>query len=319
MSQIYLEKSQQTVAAEPPKYKQYATGWSFRLGLLAALVSILIWASWLVSMRAGMTNSLTAFDLDILRFSPPALLLWPILWRARGQVKAVSPLLLLGIICGAGLPFFYLSATGLKYAPASHAGLLILGAYPFFVTLLAVLFYQEKVSPARKIGLSFVCAGVVVLMVLSLFTAPAGTWIGDLMLLGASVFWAIYTVSLRIAGLPPLVSTALMGLSSTVILLFMYATGMVSSGLADASWDMLAGQILVQSLLVGLLTGFTYGYAIHKLGAENMAAIGAFTPVLAALIAIPVLGEAITSYAIVGLVLVSVGVLIASGILKKRP
>lgn len=318
MSQVVTQNASSITAQEPPKYKQYATGWGFRFGLAAALVSILIWASWLVSMRAGMTNSLTAFDLGILRFSPPALLLWPILWRARAQVKAVSPILLLGIVCGAGLPFFYLSATGLKYAPASHAGLLILGAYPFFVTLLAVLFYQEKVSRARKIGLSFVCAGVVVLLTLSLFTAPAGTWKGDLMLLGASVFWAIYTVSLRIAGLPPLVSTALMGLSSTLILVFMWATGLVSSGLANASWDMLAGQILVQSVLVGLLTGFTYGYAIHKLGAENMAAIGAFTPVLAALIAIPVLGEHIEVYSIVGLILVSIGVVIASGIFKKR-
>ena len=73
MSQSYLEKSQHTLATEPPSYKQYATGWGFRLGLLAALVSILIWASWLVSMRAGMTNPLTAFDLGVLRFSPPAL------------------------------------------------------------------------------------------------------------------------------------------------------------------------------------------------------------------------------------------------------
>ena len=222
-------------------------------------------------------------------------------------------------MCGAGLPFFYLSATGLTYAPASHAGLLILGAYPFFVTLLAVLFYQEKVSRARKIGLSFVCLGVLVLLSLSLLTAPEDTWKGDLLLLAASFFWAVYTVSLRIAGLPPLVSTALMGSVSLIALAFLWATGLASSGLADASWDMLAGQILVQSLLVGLMTGFTYGYAIQKLGAENMAAIGAFTPVLAALIAIPVLGEHLEGYSIAGLIFVSIGVVIASGILKKQP
>lgn len=318
MPQTVTQHTSSISAQEPPKYKQYATGWGFRLGLCAAFVSILIWASWLVSMRAGMTNTLTALDLGILRFSPPALLLFPFLWRARAQVKAVSPILLLGIVCGAGLPFFYLSATGLKYAPASHAGLLILGAFPFFVTLLAVLFYQEKVSRERKIGLSFVCAGVLVLFSLSLLTAPENTWKGDLLLLAASFFWAVYTVSLRIAGLPPLVSTALMGLVSFIALAILWTTGLVSSGLAEASWDMLAGQILVQSLLVGLMTGFSYGYAIQKLGAENMAAIGAFTPVLSALIAIPVLGEHLEGYSIAGLIFVSVGVVIASGILKKR-
>ena len=318
MSQTATQHTSSNPAQELPQYKQYATGWGFRLGLMAAFVSILIWASWLVSMRAGMTNTLTAFDLGILRFSPPALLLFPFLWRARAQVKAVSPLLLMGIVCGAGVPFFYLSATGLKYAPASHAGLLILGAFPFFVTLLAVLFYQEKVSRERKLGLSLVCIGVVVLFVLSLFTAPVDTWKGDLLLLAASFFWAVYTVSLRIAGLPPLVSTALMGGVSLLVLLLLWATGFATSGLAEASWDMLAGQILVQSLLVGLMTGFCYGYAIQKLGAENMAAIGAFTPVLAALIAIPVLGEHLEGYSIAGLIFVSVGVVIASGILKKR-
>ncbi|MCW8354941.1 EamA family transporter, partial [Marinomonas pontica] len=130
--------------------------------------------------------------------------------------------------------------------------------------------------------------------------------------------WAVYTVSLRIAGLPPLVSTALMGLVSLLALIVLGATGLVSSGLAQASWEMIAGQVLVQSLLVGLMTGFSYGYAIQKLGAENMAAIGAFTPVLAALIAIPVLGEQLEGYSIAGLILVSIGVVIASGILRKR-
>ncbi|WP_432452659.1 MULTISPECIES: DMT family transporter [unclassified Agarivorans] len=301
-----------------PHYKQYATGGAFRYGLLAALVSISIWAFWLVSMRAGVTNSLGFFDLGLLRYSPPALLLLPILWRSRALLKGVSPTLLLGIVAGAGVPFFYLSATGLKYAPASHAGLLILGAYPLFVTLLAVVFYQERVSIQRKIGLCLVTLGVVVLFSLSLLTAPAGTWIGDLLLLAASLFWAIYTVSLRIAGLPPLVSTALMGLVSVLVLLLLWSTGLVSSQLVDSPWQMLAWQFLVQSLLVGLLTGFSYGFAIQRLGAENMAAIGAFTPVLAALIAVPVLGEMIEVYSIVGLLLVSAGVLIASGIFSKR-
>ncbi len=305
-------------AQHTPQYKQYATGWGFKLGLLAAFMCILIWASWLVSMRAGVTNTLTQFDLGLLRYSPPALVLLPILWRGREQIKAVSPILLLGIVCGAGVPFFFLSATGLKYAPASHAGLLILGAYPFFVTLLAVVFYQEKVTRARKIGLSLVCTGVLVLLGLSTLTAAEGTWKGDLLLLAASVFWAIYTVSLRIAGLPPLLSTALMGFVSLLVLIALWGSGLVSSGFSETSWSMIALQFVVQSLLVGLLTGFTYGYAIHKLGAENMAAIGAFTPVLASLIAIPVLGETLEAYSIVGLGLVATGVLIASGILKKR-
>ncbi|RBO86018.1 DMT family transporter [Marinomonas aquiplantarum] len=301
-----------------PDYKVYATGWGFKLGLLAAFVSILIWASWLVSMRAGVTNTLTPFDLGLLRFTPPALLLLPILWRGREKIKAVSPILLLGIVCGAGVPFFFLSATGLKYAPASHAGLLILGAYPFFVTLLAVIFYQEKVTRARKIGLGLVCTGVIVLLSLSMLTAAEGTWKGDLLLLAASMFWAVYTVSLRIAGLPPLLSTSLMGFVSFVVLLVLWSTGLVSSGLSEASWDMIAVQLVVQSLLVGLMTGFTYGYAVQKLGAENMAAIGAFTPVLASIIAIPILGETLEAYSIVGLGLVATGVLLASGILKKR-
>ena len=79
----------------------------------------------------------------------------------------------------------------------------------------------------------------------------------------------------------------------------------------------LAWQFFVQSMLVGLFTGFSYGYAINALGAERTAAMGALTPVLASLLAIPLLHESIGLAAIFGLCFVCVGVVFASGVVKS--
>ena len=297
-----------------PAYRQMATGIDLHMGIAAAFITICIWASWLISVKMGTSSVLTTFDLALMRYGVPGLVLLPFLCRAWPEVIKVPKRLLAGIVVGAGLPFLFLSSAGMHYAPVAHAGLLIPGTFPLFVTAIAVLIYKETLTKQRLLGLSTIGLGILVLVSFSLLQGQADVWKGDLYFLGASLCWAVFTICLRVAGLPPLAATAILGLLSTFILGLLFVLGLVESGLAEVSLPTLAWQFVVQALLVGLFTGFSYGFAINRIGAESTAAIGSLTPVIATLAAIPLLGEPLTLAASIGIVMICFGVFCASGV-----
>lgn len=307
----------QTPESAAPAYRHIASGRMFQFGLLAAFITTCIWAGWLVSVKMGAQSALTTFDLALMRYAIPALVLFPFLYRSRQMLLRVPKWTLVGIVLGAGVPFFFLSSAGMQYAPVSHAGLLIPGTFPLFVTAIAVIVFKEPLSRPRFLGLVAIMIGILALLLISMWSLDSDVWKGDLLFISASFFWAVYTICLRVAGLPPLAATGLLGSVSTCILLVLLATGVVSSGMSLVSANELAWQFFVQSMLVGLFTGFSYGYAINALGAERTAAMGALTPVLASLLAIPLLHESIGLAAISGLCFVCVGVVFASGVVKS--
>jgi len=298
-----------------PSYRKIASGTHLYLGIGAAFFTVCIWACWLVVIKLGTQTALTSYDLALLRFGLPCFVLLPFAWKARAQIAALPVKYLFGITFGAGVPFFFLSSTGMSYAPVSHAGLLLPGTFPLFVTAIAYVFYKEPLSRIRLLGLIGILLGIVSLLITSLWSLGGQVWVGDLLLLAASVCWAFYTISLRVAGLPPLAASGLLSAVSLVLLLILFLFGAAESGLNDVDLAVIIKQLFVQSLLVGLVAGFSYGFAINRLGAERTSAVGAFTPVLTSLLAIPLLGEVPALGVVAGLALVGLGVVFASGVI----
>jgi drug/metabolite transporter (DMT)-like permease len=70
---------------------------------------------------------------------------------------------------------------------------------------------------------------------------------------------------------------------------------------------------------VGLGAGFLYGFAIHTLGAEVTSAMGSLTPVCATLLAAVFLHENVELTTLLGLSLVTLGVIAASGLITSSP
>lgn len=283
------------------------------LGVGAALITIIIWASWLLSMKAGVQSRMSHVDLGILRFGVTSLLLMPIFLQRWKVILQAPKRYLLGITIGAGVPFFYLSSLGMKMAPVSDAGLLITGTFPLFVTFAAVVFYQERLSLQRAFGLSAILVGVTIMISLSLLNGDHTSVKGDFIFLAASIAWALFTVSLKLSGLKPWDAAAWLCISSSFILLLGISTGFLDTQIAQVPMDTLIHQGIVQVVCVGIITGFSYGFAVRQLGAENTSAIGAFTPVLAVIGGIVLLGEHVPTVTWIGLACITVGVLLASG------
>lgn len=296
-----------------PQYRQLAQGNAFQLGIGSALATVLIWSGFLLSMRAGAISALTTYDLALMRFVLPALVLLPWMIRDWSRVMATSKWVLAGIVIGAGVPFFYLSSMGASFAPAAHSGLLIPGTFPLFVTGIAVLVFKEPISKQRLTGLICIAIGVLSLVAVSLLEVGSQVWKGDLIFLMASLLWALYTLCLRLAGLPPLAITGFLCAVSSAALLVLYGLGYANTGLTEPPITTVAIQFTIQAVLVGIVAGFTYGFAINRIGAELSAALGSLTPVVVALLAIFVLHEPFTLSTFLGLGLVCGGVLLASG------
>lgn len=312
-----------------PNYRVFAQGKHFHWGVFSAMITICIWASWLLSVKLGIRSNLTMFDLAIMRYGLPSFVFCYCSYLAWEKIRATSPLVLIGICFGAGVPFFYLASQGMTYAPVAHSGLLIAGTAPLFVTSIAVLFYKEPLSLQRLFGLFAIMVGIAVLLAASFINTQIEALIGDLYFLGASICWAIFTICLRVSGLSPFAATGLLGLVNSVILLLLFAVGVLDSGMiallpsseltndGAVSLSFILMQFLIQAIMVGVLAGVSYGIAIARIGAEATAAIGSLTPVLAALGAYFLLEENLLTSDVVAMLLVVVGVVLASEIMSR--
>ncbi|MCP4866448.1 MAG: DMT family transporter, partial [Alteromonas sp.] len=266
------------------------------LGYLSITVTLLIWASFFLSLKGGANSNLTPADIALTRFFIPTLLLLPLVWKARNIVTAVPARYLLGMFIGSGLPYLLVAGTAMQFVPVSHGSALVPGTLPLFVTGIAVLFFKQPLSRHRVAGLAMVLFGIVLFLGASLSSLNFEYTKGHLLFLCGSLMWAIFTISARVANLDALVSAGFISLCSTLLLLLLIVTGTLPSHLADtpiAQWPFteLAVHSAVQGVGAGLIAAFTYLYAVKTLGAERSAAFGSATPAIATLLAIPLFGE----------------------------
>jgi len=276
-----------------------------QLGWVAMGLTLLIWAGFFLSLRAGAKAALAPTDLALLRFVPAALLLAPLAWARRHRLMQVPPRLLLVIVCGAGLPYFLLAGWAMRHAPVADGATLIPGTLPLSAALLGA-FVSGRAALARWPALLAIAAGVGLLLVLGSGASGSG-WAYGLFLL-CSLLWSGYALALRRAGLQPLEAVALLAVLSTALLLPLLLWQPPTALLALPTETLLV-QLLVQGLGVGLVSAFSFSYAVARLGAQRCALAGALTPVLAGLLAWALLGEAPGAATLAGMGLIVGGVL----------
>lgn len=287
------------------------------LGLTAALATVTIWATFILVTRFAVQGDFTVEELLILRLLPGALVMAPLMWRLgvvpRGQSMPRAAMLMVG----ASAVFPFVVSKGLAHAPASDGGALAPGMLPFWTALAAYALAGEVPGPRRKVGLTMIFAGAMVVGLWQILAgADDGAWKGHLMFLTGSGFWAIYSVIFRQSGLSPL-HALVIGLFWGALLIspLLLATGNVT--FAQASLSDIVAMIVIQSFVIGILAMFLFGYTVQIIGAAEAASFGALTPILALLGGAAFLGETITPLKVTGVVLVAAGVFLASGVLSK--
>jgi drug/metabolite transporter (DMT)-like permease len=283
------------------------------LGGLLALVTVSIWAIWVVGTRQAVTVDLPLGWVGMLRFGVPALLLLPWWWRVGLLPRAVDWRLIALMVAGSGAPFLIIVAIGMRFAEAAEIGVLLPGTMPLFVALLSAAVEGERFAPIRIVGFTLAVAAMLAI------GGPAllgGQGLGFLLVPTGAFLWAVYTLAFRRAGLDPATATGMIAAWSTILLLPL-AVLESPAGLLRAGPAVFAVQVLSQSILSGVVALVCYGAAVRILGSSRAAIFSALAPALAALIAIPWLGEVPTALTVTGIGLAVVGVALGSGVIAS--
>ena len=286
-------------------------------GVLAALATVAIWAAFLIGTRFAVSGNLTVDEVLIIRLVPAFLIMLPLMFKLGIIIKGQSIFSLLMIALGATAVFPYLISTGVYYAPASDAGALAPGMLPFWTALFAFIITGEKPSRIRFVGLMIILLGAFLVGSYSILSSSGeNTWKGHFLFLAGSGMWSIYSVYFRQSGIDPLTGLVF-GLfwGTAVVVPLLVVFGDVSFEKAS-TFDIVL-MIILQGLLIAILAMLLYNFAIRQLGPAQTAAFGALTPILALIGGFVFLDETITLLKSIGILIVAIGVVLASGIMEK--
>jgi len=295
-------------ATAAPAPHQLAQG--LAVGLLAASIG----AMYTVFARWGIAQGMTAPDLTLLRFGTAGLVTLPVLgcalWRDLEPMLARWRIWLL-IAALAGTPFGLLMFGALQWAPSSHAAIFPFAAMSVMGMLLSAWVLGDPLTPRRMAGIAMVLLGLVVLSGVSATAFTGLTLLGDLMFIGAGTLWAGFGIVLRRHQLSPLLATAVISFSALVTYVPAYLLLGGMARLIATTPRVLMVEVLVQGLIAGAGTLYTYAKMVSLLGAARAAVFPALAPGLAALMAWPVLGRLPTLAEGLGLFIAMLGLLIA--------
>ncbi|MHA3913532.1 DMT family transporter [Halovulum sp. GXIMD14793] len=275
-------------------------------------LTLVIWASFLVVTRAAMTARLGPVEVGLIRFGTGTLCFLPVLLK-HGLLPGGTGLKDVILIPGfGGIAFILLLSGGLQIAPVADSGVFAPSMLPLYVALLSAVFLGERFSRLRIAGFAMIVAGALAVGGWAALSEGAeGVWRGHLMFTAAAFSWAIYTVAFRRSGLSaPIAGAMLCAWSAIGLGIIALFTGVDFTGVPAQT---LIIQIVFQGFLSGFVAVFTYFYAIQYIGASRTAAFAALVPVMAALGGWALLNEPIGWIKAMGIVVVALGVTLASG------
>lgn len=282
------------------------TGPSQLQGYIAALITVVVWAGFILISRLGGKTALTGWDIVALRLGTAALVLLPFSLRLPSGTWRDPRLWLLSAL--GGLLFLVLIYAGFKRAPAAHGGILLPGMQPFLVTAMAWWLIGARPNRQRLWGLVPIALGVACVAAPQLLGAHDGpsTAVGDALILGSSVVWAAYSVLVKKWAFDAWLLTRVVAIGSAAVYFPIYLLWLPKQ-LDAVPLSMLVLQGLYQGLGPTIIAMVMFLKAVSILGAERTGALVALVPVLAGLGAVPLLDEPLTGWLVAGLTLVSVG------------
>jgi drug/metabolite transporter (DMT)-like permease len=301
------------------------------VGVLAAVVTVVIWTAFIVIARASADPArggvLSPFDIVYARICGASLILAPWGWwlvrRDRrtqpwaGSLLGLSPLpLRQTLVAGSfgGLLYGMLAYSGFVFAPAGHASVLMPGSLPLWTALLAVLILGDRITPTRALGLVLIVVGDLMVGGTSLLHAldGSGVWRGDVLFILAAMVWSTYSVLVRHFSLDAVRATIAITMLALLTYVPVYTVlawlQWIPANVFTAPWQDVAFQMVFQGMGSVVISGMTFTKMIQHFGPVRSTMITALVPGLSAISAVIFLGEPLGWNVLAGLALVTAGI-----------
>ncbi len=291
------------------------------VGHLVALLTIVIWGTTFISTKI-LLNDFTPIEILFIRFAMGLIALM-VVYPHRMKVKDRKHELLFAAagLCGVTL-YYLLENIALTFTMASNVGV-ICSLAPFFTAILTYLFLKDE--PLR---INFFI-GFVVSMVGIYLISFSGTSnfqlnpLGDLLAVGATIVWALYSVLTRKIsnyGYNTIQITRrffFYGILFMIPALFLFEFKLGLERFAD---PVNLFNIVFLGLGASALCFVTWNFAVKVLGAIKTSIYIYMIPVITVVTSILVLHEKITGMAALGTILTLAGLFVSESkiYLKKK-
>ena len=230
----------------------------------------------------------------------------------RVNVRQAIVVTLLGF-CGIfSYSFFFFS--GLQHISASRAALIV-ALNPAVMTLIAYLFYRERVTALKVLGIVLCFCGVALVVGGGEAQGAAGArgWLGEALIGGCVLSWSAYSVFCKtvVRQLGPLHTVTYSIYAGTVMLVgYAAATGVLRM---DAVWRFSMAEItsLFYLGVIGSAVAYIWYYeGIKQIGVARASVFIALNPLSAVLFGAAMLGEQLTLATLLGAVLIIGGIVV---------
>ncbi len=283
---------------------------SERIGVLAGILSCTVGGGAGVATRF-LVRDLDPMALAAFRFGVGFLVLLPLALHVRWpRGRDWIGVGLLGLLFFT--VFFVLFNLALAYTTAAR-GALALSALPLVTMALAALLGAERLSARKLGGVLIAIGGVAVALAAGLEAAPDGAWRGELIMVGATIAMALYSIWSKpfVARSSPIgFLVAGMGIGSTAAIAIAAARGdfAVMADLAPAQWAALA----YLGIFGGAVAFWLWIWALQRASPTLVTATMTVNPIAAGLLAGLLLDEPVGLSLAIGVAAVLAGIWIAT-------
>ena len=281
-------------------------------GPALALLTVLTWSTYSIASAAGASQGLRPWDMTLLRFAGGALLVLPFLLRRGGlhNLEGLGWGRAIGLALAGGPLFGIVVYSAFALAPLAHATVFPPACVMVTGLVLSAVLLGERPGRFQLAGCALLFLGLLALAYDGLAAGGQLTWLGDLLFALAGCSWGVFTFLLRRWRVAPLRAVAAVTIPSALAMVpaWLLITGGVPPAVPVGT---ILAQWFFQGAMGGVLGVAAFGGAVRALGAAKASALPSFTPAVTTLLGILALGHLPTRLELLGMVLATLGLLLA--------
>ncbi|RPJ26164.1 MAG: DMT family transporter [Chloroflexi bacterium] len=282
------------------------------VGILCGLSAAAIWGGMYVVSKVVL-DIIPPFSLVSLRLILGVLTLVIVMWiRGFPKISRKQLFQVLGVgLVGYGISLS-LQFLGTKLSTAAN-GSLVTSATPAFVLIFAAILLKERITPLRLIALFLATLGVVAVIDPRSAQLDPDLFLGNILLIGAAVTWALYSVLVRKAtqNLDVIPFSLIAFLGGLPVVVPVGAWELKTIGVGELSLGVVGGVLFI-GIISTALAMVLWNNAFALVDASLVSLTFFAQPVVGTVLGWLFLGERITPLFLLGGLLIGLGLVISS-------